>query len=250
MCKKKFNSFMLSPAHFANKLKYAVLKMLPLRCILCHNSLENDDLTKPWCDPCQAELPRTARCKKCGLQTPHDCNGCNQCINTVLPWDSLTCISRYGYPYDKLLHRFKYQGQFWLAKPLAKMLAKEITSPAPQLLAVPMHWQRRVMRGFNHSQLLAAHLAAQLQVSCAENTLKRTRATQPQQALNRQQRMTNLKNAFKITGSCAKHVAIVDDVVTTGATVKAICQELKLAGAEKIDVYCLARTVYNPHSLP
>ncbi|MGL5335760.1 MAG: ComF family protein, partial [Enterovibrio sp.] len=145
---------------------------------------------------------------------------------------------------------FKYQGQFWLAKPLAKMLAKEIIAPAPQLLAVPMHWQRRITRGFNHSQLLATHLAAELQVSCANHLLQRTRATQPQQQLDRQQRMTNLKNAFSMTGHCAKHVAIVDDVVTTGATVKAICHELKLAGAEKIDIYCLARTVYNSHSKP
>ncbi|MGL4735022.1 MAG: ComF family protein [Enterovibrio sp.] len=247
---KKIYPLMHLPTHFANKLKCAVLKALPLRCILCHNSLENSDLTRPWCDSCQAELPRTARCQKCGLETERDCNGCSQCINLVLPWDSLSCISRYDYPYDKLLHRFKYQGQFWLAKPLAKMLAKEIIFPAPQLLAVPMHWQRRVARGFNHSQLLATHLAAELQVSCAANVLERTRATRPQQMLSRQQRLTNLKNAFKINGVCVKHVAIVDDVVTTGATVKAIAQELKLAGVEKIDVYCLARTVYNSHSMP
>ncbi|NGN99154.1 ComF family protein [Grimontia sp. S25] len=167
---------------------------------------------------------------------------CGRCLKKPPPWDSLVCVGAYSFPYDKLLHRFKYQGHYWLAPALAKLLATEIESPAPLLLPVPMHWKRRLWRGFNHSSVLAAELARQLKVQSEPNVLKRIRATRQQQGLDRQSRLSNLKQAFSIEGKLPPHIALVDDVVTTGATVAQLCRLLRQHGVERIDVYCLCRT--------
>ena len=217
-----------------------ILRALPLRCQLCHHRLEQHDY--PWCHACHASLPRQPRCLHCGLPTPYVIESCGRCLKKPPPWDSLVCIGAYAFPYDKLLHRFKYQGHYWLAPALAKLLATEIESPAPLLLPVPMHWKRRLWRGFNHSSVLAAELARQLKVQSEPNVLKRIRATRQQQGLDRQSRLSNLKQAFSIEGKLPPHIALVDDVVTTGATVAQLCRLLRQHGVERIDVYCLCRT--------
>ncbi|WP_336245245.1 ComF family protein [Enterovibrio paralichthyis] len=218
----------------------AILRALPLRCQLCHHRLDQHQY--PWCKSCHANLPRPPRCLHCGLPTPYEMESCGRCLTSPPLWNRLSCVSSYTFPYDKLLHRFKYQGHYWLAPSLAKLLATEIDQPAPVLLPVPMHWQRHWRRGFNHSNVLARHLARQLQVQYEPNVLKRDRATRQQQGLNRQSRLSNLNNAFSIKGVMPEHVALVDDIVTTGTTLNQLCRLLRGHGVKHIDVYCVCRT--------
>lgn len=114
----------------------AILRALPLRCQLCHHRLDQHQY--PWCKSCHANLPRPPRCLHCGLPTPYEMESCGRCLKSPPLWNSLSCVSSYTFPYDKLLHRFKYQGHYWLAPSLAKLLATEIDQPAPVLLPVPM----------------------------------------------------------------------------------------------------------------
>lgn len=221
-----------------------LIKLLPLRCELCHLELSRFEKSKlqPWCDICKHSLPRNPRCLTCGLPTIEDTILCGRCIKKPPAWHRLYCIDIYQFPYDKLIHRLKYQGHFWLANNFTDLLIKEIDSPASMLLPVPMHWQRRIFRGYNHSQILALQLAKKLNAVCNDAALKRKRATKQQQGLSRKERLTNLKNAFEITQTLPKHIALIDDVVTTGTTINEICKILKKNGVEKIDVYCIARS--------
>ncbi|WP_241819067.1 ComF family protein [Enterovibrio norvegicus] len=217
-----------------------ILRALPLRCQLCHHTLENRRY--PWCESCHESFPRVPRCLHCGLPAPYVTESCGRCLNNPPAWDRLICVGGYTFPYDKLLHRFKYQGQYWLAPALATLLAQEIDDPAAVILPVPMHWRRRIARGFNHSTVLANELAKQLGVQCESKVLKRNRATRQQQGLSRQFRLSNLREAFTMTGSLPERVALVDDVVTTGTTIAEICRLLRTRGVKHIDIYCLCRT--------
>lgn len=218
----------------------SILRALPLRCQLCHHRLEQRQY--PWCETCSQSFPTSPRCMQCGLSTPYTMETCGRCLNTPPAWDNLVCLGDYTFPYDTLLHKFKYQGHYWLAAPLARLLAESIDEPAPCLIPVPMHWRRRWVRGFNHSTVLANALASQLERPCLDNALIRTRATQQQQGLSRKARLSNLKDAFNIHGDLPSHVALVDDVVTTGATLTELCRLLKAHGVIKIDIYALCRT--------
>lgn len=105
-----------------------------------------------------------------------------------------------------------------------------------------MHWQRRITRGFNHSAVLAHALAKQCDVECWPQALERVRATRQQQGLNRQARLSNLSQAFAVTTPLPARVALVDDVVTTGATINKLCALLRAQGVEHIEVYALLRS--------
>ncbi|MDD1782024.1 ComF family protein [Enterovibrio sp. ZSDZ35] len=140
------------------------------------------------------------------------------------------------------MHRFKYQRQYWLADELASLIATRIDEPASVITPIPMHWRRRMWRGYNHSQVLARSLAKQLNVDCEPNLLKRVRATRQQKGLDRQSRLTNLDNAFTVSGTLPKRLALVDDVVTTGATLSQVCDLLRSNGVKHIDIYCVCRT--------
>ena len=188
-------------------------------------------------------MPIKQRCSRCGFPTVKNSYGCAKCLMQPLNWENLYCIANYQFPYDQILHRFKYQKQFWVADYLTTLLAKQIIQPAPILIPVPMHWRRQMLRGYNQSQILAAQLARKLNVHCNDSALVRQRATKQQQGLNRKERLSNLRDAFLLKQPLAAHIALVDDVVTTGATINEICKLLKNSGVDQIDVYCIARSI-------
>ncbi|RXJ73078.1 amidophosphoribosyltransferase [Veronia nyctiphanis] len=175
----------------------------------------------------------------CGADT----DICGACLNDKPEWDKLFCAADYDFPMNTLLHDFKYRGKFWLAEPLTSLLSEKITQPADLLLPVPMHWQRRFFRGYNQSALLTRSLAKMLKTKWCPDVIKRIKATPAQRGLKRSQRLSNLASAFEVRNDVLPpHIAIVDDVVTTGSTVSILCQLLRQQGAQRIDVYCLCRT--------
>lgn len=123
-------------------------------------------------------------------------------------------------------------------------IALQKAYPRPDLLLpVPLAKRRLRERGFNQAGMLGRWLSTQLGLTCDERLLLRTRETPAQQKLDARARRRNLRQAFALSGELTgKHVAIVDDVCTTGATAQAIAEVLRKAGARRVDVYCLART--------
>nr|WP_234976453.1 phosphoribosyltransferase family protein [Vibrio quintilis] len=183
------------------------------------------------------------RCQRCGEPAIEPVSQCGQCLTNPPPWHRLYCLGDYTFPLNTYIRRVKYQRQFWHLSPLCQLLTHQISDPAEQLISVPMHWQRYLYRGFNQSDLIAYHLSRLLHISYTPGTVKKNHATQPQQGQSRKSRLLNLKTAFSLQQIPDKfHVAIVDDVVTTGTTVGKICRLLEDSGVTKIDIYCLCKT--------
>lgn len=201
-----------------------------------------------WCQPCLNLIANVSRCQRCGLQTEHETDVCGDCLIHPPQWDRLFCISDYSEPLREYVGKLKYAQQFWLAQDLGVLLSAYIPDPAPLILPVPLHWKRFWWRSYNQSDHLGWTLEREFNrrehhVRCDTKILKRIKATRPQQGLSRSFRRSNLIGAFKVMKPInEKHVAIVDDVVTTGATINLLCAELRKAGVERIDVYAVCRT--------
>jgi ComF family protein len=189
------------------------------------------------------------RCQRCGIKLDINTIVCGECLKKPPPWQRLYCVGDYDFPLSHYVHQMKYSGQFWLSRDLVKLLAAQIDHPAPIITSVPLHWQRYIHRGFNQSTYLANALAQEL--NCQSLTLfRRRRATPTQQGLSKTQRQRNLRNVFslrnkdvmKVIAKGDAHVAIIDDVVTTGSTVYQLCQLLLEVGVKRIDIYCICRT--------
>jgi ComF family protein len=145
----------------------------------------------------------------------------------------------------KLIHVFKYAGVPTLARPLAQRLVTAIPADTQVdlIVPVPMHWWRRYRRGYNQAQLLARELAGRIGVPC-ENAARRCLRTPPQASLSHRERSRSLKDAFTIRRPDSvrgRHVLLVDDVFTTGATASGCGAVLKRAGAASVTVLTLAR---------
>ena len=152
----------------------------------------------------------------------------------------------------EVIHRFKYDGKTFLARPLARMLigpGKELTRlhRIDTIVPVPLHYRRLRQRGFNQASLLARRLGSLLQLPVDYSNLKRTRWTEPQIGLSRKQRAANVKGAFSLKARQkveGKGILLVDDVFTTGETVNQCVEVLKNAGgAREVVILTVARTV-------
>src|SRR5690606_16404846 len=162
-----------------------------------------------------------------------------------VPW-------RYDFPLDSLITRFKHQAKWPLGRLLADLLAQHLQHafadglPRPQaLVPVPLARRRLRQRGFNQAALLARWLSRGLQLPCHEQWLQRIQDTPAQQQLDAAARQRNLRQAFRLIPApdiVGAHLALVDDVLTTGATAERLARLLLKAGAARVDVYCLART--------
>lgn len=217
--------------------------MLPWRCLLCADAgAEGVDL----CPACIAELPRNVRCcERCALPLPISAPLCGQCQRKAPPWDAAWAPFRYAWPLDRLETRFKFGRDLAAGRVLSTLWERESARPSlPQLIVpVPLHKRRLRERGYNQALELARPLARALNVPCRHDVLRRVRHTDAQSALGAEQRRRNLRGAFALRDGVAlpSHVAILDDVFTTGATLMECAQLLKRAGVARVDVWALAR---------
>ncbi|MGF0242543.1 ComF family protein [Rhodococcus sp. IEGM1300] len=151
-----------------------------------------------------------------------------------------------------MITRFKHSAKWPFGHLLAELLAHFLQHrfdedlPRPDaLIPVPLATKRLRQRGFNQAAMLARWLGARLDIACDESLLLRIQDTSAQQELNAEARKKNLRNAFALAPSAFiknRHLALIDDVLTTGATAQALARLLMDAGAARVDVYCLART--------
>jgi len=204
-----------------------------------------------WCVTCQekVQLITGELCSLCGAPLfDHQFQKCFRCRAAGTVFDAVRSWAAFEGPVQKAVHRLKYQRDFGLAERLSRELIKmiEIWRPDFQLVtAVPLDRKRLQERGFNQALLLARPIAWAFKIPLQPRALKRVRATVSQVGLSRSERRINVRNAFcadgKFVGGCA--VLIVDDVMTTGATMNASSQALKKAGAEKVFGVTLARSM-------
>lgn len=219
-------------------------------CLLCGDTA---DTSQPLCSACEAELPWLGRhCSVCALPLPGEGLICGACLKRPPAFSRVEAPWRYDFPVDSLITRFKHHAQWPLGRLLGGLLSHHLQHafaeglPRPDfLLPVPLGRKRLRQRGFNQSEMLARWLSAELKVPVQSDWLLRPLDGAHQQELDATARHHNLRRAFALQEQAAvrgRHLALVDDVLTTGATAEALARLLLRSGALRVDVYCLART--------
>ncbi|CAA0097636.1 Uncharacterised protein [Zhongshania aliphaticivorans] len=229
-------------------IKNLSYRLIHGRCILCQTPSRRDiDL----CHPCEIELPWLInQCSCCALPLPmnHIQNRCGRCLRK--PPDFHQCIAAlcYDFPVDRLIAGFKHQKKLHYGAVLSKLwldhCRDQLGTLPDALIPVPMHWRRRLQRGFNQSIILANDFGNALNIP-VHHAIKHPRATHSQQGLSAAARRKNLHHAFAFLANAdikGKHLAVIDDVVTTTATANTMAAILARNGATRIDIWCLART--------
>jgi ComF family protein len=232
---------------------YATLRritgvLLPPTCVLCAGPGQVEcDL----CAACSADFPaNTNACAGCAEQLTGEIDGerlCGACLRRRPRYDRVHCAYRYGYPVDHLIRALKYHERISYARVLGELLAKSLSSTErtdwPEvIIPTPLAERRYGERGFNQAIEIGKYVAEALDVPLRTDLLARIRDTREQAGLDRVERRKNVRGAFAMRApTAATHVAILDDVVTTGSTVSEIARVLKRAGVERVEVWAVAR---------
>ena len=210
-------------------------------CLLCGASTQDDG----WCAACNNSLPylSSPHCPRCALPTP-DGGVCGRCLKQAPHFDRSIAMFAYAFPVDQLVHALKYGEQLALARALAQRLAQRIEHRPDLVLPMPLHPARLRERGFNQSLELARGMARTLDLPLHAEGARRIRDTTPQSTLPWKARKRNMRNAFTCDSDLAgRHVAIVDDVMTSGATLDELAHTLRRAGAREISAWVVARAL-------
>ena len=198
------------------------------------------------CDECEAEIPRLEppQCRLCSA--PSRSSLCAWCRSANQPFNGITAPYRWTGVVQELVYSLKYRNVRASAPRLAELMSAHLaeTSISPDIIApVPLHLSRERERGYNQSELLAMGISKSTGIPMANGLLARVRNTPPQVSMSTpEERRRNVVGAFECVGDAAgKRVLLVDDVVTTGATVAECSAQLRQAGAASIWVLSLGR---------
>jgi ComF family protein len=226
-----------------NWLFYNRHGLYPPRCTLCG---QPGAAGRDLCPGCTTDLARNDHaCLRCGIPLSDGATLCGPCNHAPPPFERSTIPFLYAPPLDHLLQQLKFHQRLHLAPLLGGLLAEAVTArnvPLPDLiLPVPLHQTRLCERGYNQAVELARPVAQHLAIPFAHDRLKRLRQTAAQTSLKGKERRKNLRGAFAVTGKLPGHVAILDDVVTTGATVTEAAKMLKRRGVDIVEIWAVAR---------
>lgn len=219
--------------------------LIPPVCVLCGApGDEGQDL----CAACRLSLPRIVNaCVRCAepLSGPVLDALCGRCQVKPPAFEQCLALLSYETPVDHLLQRLKFDGRLEVARILGRLMADHLASiidtPPELLIPVPLHRGRLRERGFNQAVELARPVSKRLGVPLDLGNCQRLQSTASQSGLSRKARIINVRGAFVVAGEIRGHVAIVDDVMTTGSTAHELTQSLLKAGAERVDVWVCAR---------
>ena len=218
--------------------------LLPGACLLCGNATAQALI----CPGCEADLAGLGSdlCPACGLPSP-GAQICLHCRRQPPAFDGVTALWPYDFPADRLIQALKYGHQLAVGGYVARRLAQRLEGLHwDGILAVPLHPDRLSQRGFNQSMEIARPLARRLGLPLLRQVCVRAVDTRPQAALPHRQRARNIRNAFlchqDLTG---RRLLVVDDVLTTGATLNELARILKIHGAVTVHVAVACRTL--PH---
>ena len=222
---------------------------MPSRCVFC--GTRSPDGEADLCSGCFDDLPWNEM----------SCNRCAQPVATVLaehvhcadcqlrppPFAAAVAPLLYSFPVDAAIKALKFKRKFFYAPAFGSLLARSLPAlggDVDALLPVPLHWRRHALRGFNQAEELCKVIRKQHRLPLLGNVVRK-RATASQSGLSAKQRRSNLRSAFAVRGKIqAKHVLIVDDVITTGETCRQLAAALLRNGAQKVSVLAVARAGY------
>ena len=223
------------------------MRAWPSRCAVCRGWGRS-----ALCAACigrfAAPLPR---CRRCGVGLAVAAPACGACLANPPPFERTVCALDYGFPWQGLITRFKFEGAVDLARPLAERLAAAVRDAGIDqpdcVVPVPLSRSRLAERGFNQAWELARRVARQRGIPALPHAVLRAIDTPHQAGLERQARLSNLHGAFTVAAPyrgrlAGQHVALVDDVMTTGATVAAAAAALQRVGVARVQIWVLART--------
>lgn len=197
------------------------------------------------CEPCHRGLPwlPTSHCPQCALPTAGG-QLCGACLSHPPRFDAIAAAFVYEWPLAPLIHQYKYGGNLALAHLFGHAIASRVTSTVDLIVPMPLAPRRLAERGFNQALEIARVVSRARRITLAANACRRVRESVPQATLPWTERARNIRRAFvcdkDLTGLT---VAIVDDVVTTGATLNELSRILRKAGAREIQCWVVARTV-------
>jgi ComF family protein len=221
----------------------------PSTCAACDARFEGPDFL---CHACQFELMELElrpRCERCAMPLAAGGNPCPYCMNKgIAPLDRILRLTIFTDPIKPAIHHMKYHRRWGLAEAFAdRLLAREdvktLMSETDVLVPMPLYWTRQVKRGYNQSEVLARRLAKRCDLP-VRRAAKRVKDTPTQTGLRSQaERWENVRDAFRLTRPGAvrgKHVVVIDDVMTTGSTLKAVARELAKAKPASISGVVIA----------
>ncbi len=252
---KMFDSLFLIQKEIAKYWTTFLRLIYPSFCIFCEKPLSLDE--NYCCEPCVKALPmlRTPLCPKCASELPPFLarkSRCSSCRNITAYYDQGIAFFRYEDKIKTLLQHVKFSKKSWYLKIFLKFLS-EIKFPISlgdydMLVPVPMDSKRLREREFNQSELIAELIGRTKNAPPVESLLKKVRKTAPQSLLHRNERLVNLTEAFQVKKRFNlknKKILLIDDVMTTGATINECARSLKEKGAKRVDFFSLARTIFS-----
>ncbi len=226
----------------AHQISRLYSNLLPIQCLLCGVHCKTQHL----CTDCIEDFPKLGHCcPHCAtpLSTNH---ACGHCLSHPPEQTNTVSIFSYHNPIDRLITDFKYNDKLYLTDIFANAILEKVKHRVlPDLLIpIPLHHRRLKQRGYNQSLELAKSLSKKLDIPIGNNILLRSRDTAPQASLPYEQRKRNMRRAFKLQQtSLPQHVAIIDDVLTTGHTANAAAKILRQEGVSTIELWTIARTI-------
>lgn len=229
-------------------LKQLAAYFFTYTCPSC-DSFEYDFAKEPLCSKCMEQLKFIQKpfCHGCGTELDGVLDLCSKCISAeTRPWAHAISVFHMKGLGSNLVHRFKYNNCFELGRPLASLAAQAVRDHSIDvdvIVPVPLHWRRQFLRGYNQSEVIAKQLSRELKIP-TEKLIARHKHTKQQAKLDKTERENNLIDAFSVIkgANCKKRsILLVDDVMTTGATLTEAAKVLLKEVATEVNVLVLAR---------
>jgi competence protein ComFC len=229
----------------------AVRIVLPSWCIVCGDELPWRTRKMSCCVPCWSALPKieTVRCRSCALPWSGASSGeftCIDCSNDPLPVDWCDAWGHYNGKLERLLHALKFERHEFLARPMSELLEERLVErddfAFDLIAAIPMHPSKERSRGYNQAALIAEALSRRIAIPFHRTLLRKNAEREAQSTLSRAARVANVRGVFSATTHTKESsILLVDDICTTGETLRSAAQVLLRAGAKRVAAITVAK---------
>ncbi len=226
-------------------LKSLLHAIFPSYCLLCaHNTKRPEQI----CIQCESLLPWIQiSCIQCAAPIiKSDITYCGSCLSNPSDIDHTTCIFTYTQPIRHWVKLYKYHDQLHFKRLFSYWMAKTTNhrrNNIDLIIPVPIHTKKQRQRGYNQCDLIGKEIASKLNIEYSRNTLIKNINTPPQTSLKKKERERNIHNSFSVKKDINQlRIAVVEDVITTGSTIRSISKILKKNGAARVEIWAIART--------